>query len=434
MLSVGMRTVVALLLAVLVCVSFLAFLTASKVRSTLLEPSFYTDVLETNDSYDAIHAGLLEEIQRREEVQQLQQDLGMDSDEFHSIASEMVPPSFVKAQIDGIITGVLGYLRGEAEDPQIVIDLSQPIERMRPVSLDYVDRRVESAELVYPTTAAEYAEEARDLIEYLERGVIPPRVPSLANVPTQTLEDALDQVLPVLSYLDPRTAASLESQWEAVRAEALSQPESPEAMKLAARAVVSPYIDEAIASVRAHLDDHDRLDLVEAAAEASEMQREEFVEEVDAIRDPINALQGVGPTAALVVMALATVLLALVNLPHRVSMIMWPSITLIVAGFIAIIVAALLSAFLSNVSYEICGDAADFACEPALDILQELTRSMGDFPIFPSVALIFLGGIGVTVAAIIMSRGASASASSRGGQTGGMGSSNMNDHPSNKDW
>ena len=429
-----MRTIVALLLAVLVCVSFLAFLTVSKVRSTVLEPTFYTSVLESNDSYDAIHAGLLEELQRWEEVQQLQEDLGMASDEFESVASEVVPPSFVKAQIDGIITGVLGYLRGETEDPQIFIDLSQPIERMRPVSLDYVDRRVESAELVYPTTAEEYAEEARDLIEYLERGVIPPRVPSLANVPEQTLEDALDQVLPVLSYLDPRTAASLESQWEAVRAEALSQPESPEAMKLAARAVVSPYIDEAIASVRAHLDDHDRLDLVEAAAEASEMPREEFVAEADAFRDPINTLQGVGPTAALVIMALATVLLALVNLPHRVSMIMWPSITLIVAGFIAIIVAALLSALLSNVSYEICGDAADFACEPASDILRELTRSMGDFPKFPSVALIFLGGIGVTVAAIIMSRGASASASPRGGQTGGMGSRNMNDHPSNKDW
>ena len=428
-----MRTIVALLLAVLVCVSFLAFLTVSKVRSTVLEPTFYTSVLEANDSYNAIYEELLAELEHREEVEQLREELGMDSEEFERLAREVVTPSFVKAQIDGIITGVLGYLRGEVEDPQIFIDLSQPIERMRPVSLDYVDRRVESAELVYPTTAAEYAEEARTLIEYLERGAIPPRVPSLANVPEQTLENALDQVLPVLSYLDPRTAASLETQWEAVRAEALSQPESPEAMKLAARAVVSPYIDEAIASVRAHLDDHDRLDLVEAAAEASEMPREEFVEEVDAIRDPINTLQGVGPTAALLVLALATVLLALVNLPHRVSMIMWPSIALIVAGFIAIIVAALLSAFLPNVSYEICGDAADFACEPALDILRELTRSMGDFPIFPSVALIFLGGMGVTVAAIIMSRGASASASPMGGQTGGMGSRNSNDD-SNRSW
>ena len=58
MLGVGMRTIVALLLAVLVCVSFLAFLTVSKIRSTVLEPTFYTSVLEANDSYNAIHAGL----------------------------------------------------------------------------------------------------------------------------------------------------------------------------------------------------------------------------------------------------------------------------------------------------------------------------------------------------------------------------------------
>ena len=428
-----MRTVVALLLAVLVCVSFLAFLTASKVRSTLLEPSFYTDVLETNDSYDAIHAGLLEEIQRREEVQQLQQDLGMDSDEFLSIASEVVPPSFVKAQIDGIITGVLGYLRGEAEDPQIFIEFTGPLERIRPASLAFVDRRVESAELTYPTTAPEYAQDLRELVESVRSGEIPRQAPSLANIPRTAIDSAFYHVSQTFYNIEPRAAASLKAYLPEVKALAVEEPDSREAMKLAARSVVSPSINEAIARVRPHLDDQDRFDLVEAAAEAADMTRQQFVEEVDSVRDPINTLQGVGPTAALVIMALATVLLALVNLPHRVSMIMWPSITLIVAGFIAIIVAALLSAFLPNVSYEICGDAADFACEPALDILLELTRSMGDFPIFPSVALIFIGGIGVTVAAIIMSRGASASASPRGGQTGNTRSRSAN-NDSNKDW
>ena len=413
MLGVGLRTITALLLAVIICVSFLAFLTVSKVRSTLLEPSFYTDVLDSNDSYNDIHAGLLSELEQSEEVQQLQGDLGMDSEEFHNLASEVVPPSYVKSQIDGVITGVLTYLRGEAEDPQIFIELGGPLERMRQASLDYVDRRVESVEQTYPTTAEEYAQEAQDLIEYLERGEIPPRVPSLANVPKPVLESALDQVLPILSYLDPQVAASLEAQWEQVRTQALTQPESPEAMKLAARAVVSPFIDEAIAEVRTHLDDQDRFDLVEAAAEASDMLREQFVEEADAIRDPINAIQGVGPIVALVVMALVTIMLALVNLPHRVAMLMWPSITLMVAGFLAIVVAALFSASLSNVSFEICGDAADFACEPAQDILRALTRSMGDFPLFPSIALIVLGSIGITVAAILMSKAAFTSTGAR---------------------
>ena len=332
MLGVGLRTLAALFLAVLVCVSFLAFLTASKVRGTLLEPTFYTDVLERNNSYDAIHAGLIEELQGQEEVQQLQEDLGMDADEFKRLANEVVPPQFVQAQIEGVITGILSYFRGEVEDPQIFIELSQPIERMRQASLDYVDRRVESVEQTYPTTAEEYAQEARTLIEYLERGEIPPRAPSLASVPKPVLENALDQVLPVLSYLDPQVAASLEAHWDEVRAQALEQPDSREAMKLAARAVVSPYIDDAIAEVRVHLDDQDRFDLVEAAAEAAEMTRQEFLEEADAVRDPINTVQGVGPMLALVVMALATILLAFVNLPHRVSMLMWPGITLMVAG------------------------------------------------------------------------------------------------------
>lgn len=402
MLAVVIRTLAALSLAVLICASFLAFLTASKVGSTLLEPAFYTAILEDNDSYATIHAGLVSEISQTEEMRQFQDDLGMNTDEFDELAKQVVTLPYLKSQIDGIITGVMSYLRGESEDPQLYVELAQPIVDMRRVSLDYVNRRVESVEQTHPSTAGEYTGEAQDLIVHVERGEIPPAVPSLANVPKADLKRALDDVLPVLSEINPRAASNLESHWPEVRNLALEQPESPEAMKLAARAVVSPYIDEAIVEVRAHLDDRDRFDLVEAAAEDSDMPRDQFLADADSVRDPINSLQSIGPTVALVVMAFAAIALALVNLPHRASMILWPSITLIIAGILAIIVSALLTAAFSNVSFEACADATDFACEPVMDILRELTRAMADFPILPSVALIILGGLGAAVAAIII--------------------------------
>ncbi len=405
MLETSIRTLASLLFAVVICVSFLAFLTASKVRTILLEPSFYTQVLEENNSYETIQAGLISEIRDSEDVGGLRDDLGMDANEFETLAQEVVPVPYLKTQLDGIITGAMSYLRGEVEEPQLFVELAQPIESMRSASLDYVDRRVESVEQTHPTTVEDYAREARNLIDLIEGGDIPPTVPSLANVPEPLLEVAIDQVLPVLSRLEPQAAASLEANWAEVRATLLEQPDSPEAMKLAARSVVSPYIDEAIAEVRAHLDNRDRFDLVEAAAEASDMPRDRFLEDVDEVRDPINALQGVGPTISLVIMAVATVLLALVNMPHRASMLLWPSIILIVTGIIAIVVSALLSTLLPTVSYEVCGDATDFACEPVVDVLQELVRSMADFPLLPSIALIVLGTLGATLATIIMFAG-----------------------------
>lgn len=407
MLETSIRTLAALLFAVVVCASFLASLTVSKLKSTVLEPSFYTTVLEENDSYETIHAGLLEEILAQEDVWELREDLGAEPDEFEPMANEVVPSSYIKSQINGIISGVLTYLRGDVEDPRIFIDLSGPLERMRSVILEFVDRRVESVERTHPTTSEEYAAEAQDLIKYLERGEIPPRVPSLANLPQPAIESALEQVLPVLSQLEPNIAENLEAQWPEITALALQQPDSPEAMKLAARAVVSPYIDEAIAEVRVHLDDQDRFDLVEAAAEASDMPRDQFLEDVDEIRDPINTLQGVGPTVALLVMAFATLGMVLVNLPNRISMIMWPGIVLILTGIAAIVVSALLSSTLDNVTYDICGDAADFACEPVVDVLRELTRSIADLPILPSIILIVIGTLGATLAALIMTRQAS---------------------------
>ena len=411
MLESSIRTLAALFFSVVVCAGFLAFLTVSNLKSTVLEPSFYTTVLDQHNSYETIHTGLLSELEEREELQRLQDDLGVGSDEFTELAREVVPVSYVKAQLDVIITDVLSYLRGEAEDPQVFIDFAGPLERMRPASLDFLDRRVDSAELTYPTTAEEYALEVRHVVESVERGNIPRRVPSLANIPSAAIESAFDHLTSDFNDLLPLAAASFEASLPEVKSLALAEPDSREAMKLASHAVVSPAIDEAVAMVRSHLDEQDRFDLVEAAAEASDIPRDQFVEDVDEIRDPVNTLQGVGPTVALLVMAFATLGLVLVNLPHRTSMIVWPGITLIVAGFLAILISALLTTFLPEVSPEICGDAADFACVPAVDILRELTRSLADFPILPSILVILIGGLGIVCATVVVAKGASGAGS-----------------------
>ena len=429
MLATAIRTLAALLLAVLICASFLAFLTASKVRATLLEPTFYTTVLEENDSYATIHAGLISEIGQTEEMLQLQDDLGMPPDDFYELAKEVVTLPYLKAQINGIITGVMSYLRGEDEDPQLYVELAQPIESMRRVSLDYVNQRVESVEQTHPTTAEEYAREARNLIDLIEGGDIPSSVPSLTNVPEPMRGVAVDQVLFVLTRLQPQAAASLEAHWDEIRRLAVQQPESPQAMKLAARSVASPYIDEATTKVRSHLDDQDRFDLVQAAAADADISRDQFLADADSVRDPINSLQSVGPAIALVIMSLATIALALVNLPHRTSMILWPGITLIVAGILAIIVSALLSALFSTISFDACADATDFACQPVMDVLRELTGAMADFPILPSIALIIIGSLTAAVAAIFI-----ITADFRGAGTGPTRPANMSGDKPKEGW
>ena len=401
MLAASIRTLASLLFTVVICVSFLTFLTASKIQDPLLVPSFYTKVFEENESYESIQVGVISEIGSREEISRLRDDLGMDVDKFESLARDVIPIPYLETQIDGIIAGVISYFRDEVEDPQLFVELAHSIESMRQVSLDYVERRIQSVGQTYPTTSEEYARQVRDLIVYIENGTVPPSVPSLANVPQPAQESALDQVLPVLSRLEPQVAASLEANWDKVRTIALGQSDSREAMKLAARSVASPYVDEAVAEIRVHLDDQDRFDIVEAAAKAFEMTHEEFLAEIDSVRAPISALHRVGPTVALVIMAITTILLALVNMPHRVAMILWPSIVLILTGTIAIVVSLLLPALIPPVSHEVCGDAANFACEPMLDILRELRQVMAEFPVIPSITLILIGSPCVAAAAIL---------------------------------
>ena len=400
MLSIALRTIASLFLAVVICVSLLAYLASSKVRTTLLEPSFYIGVLEENDSYNTIREGLLTEAEEREELASLRNRVAIKPGEFRELAGGIVPTGYVKEQLDGVITSSIVYMRGEVDNPQVFLELRGPLERTRHLSLDYVNQRIQSLPMTYPPTADKYADDARVLIQQMGGGEAPTHIPSLANLPPSDLENALDKVLPVVDTLDPKAAASLEAHWAEIRALALQEPESREPFKLAARAVVLPYIEVSIDEVRAHLDGQDRFDLVEAAAEGSGMTRQEFLMDADTIRDPINAVRRVGPGVALAMMVVATLLLAIAQLPHRGAMILWPSITLVITGLFAFILSLLMPAIIPNASYQVCGDAPYYVCAPLVDVLQASAQAMSQWPVLPSIAAMAIGAAGILLATL----------------------------------
>ena len=174
-----------------------------------------------------------------------------------------------------------------------------------------------------------------------------------------------------------------------------------EALKVGARGVTGPLIDEAMAELRERdeLDTQDRLDLVAIAAKQNNMTREEFLEDVDPLRDAIDLfIIRWGSWAALLIITLASVLMAVVHLPGLGSSMRWPGLTLFLTGLVFLIAGIFVKSQLEG-SFEDLLDRGVSGVSPIpdsmLDIISDVLTSMaGDLAsgIFaPSIAMIVIG-------------------------------------------
>ena len=128
----------------------------------------------------------------------------------------------------------------------------------------------------------------------------------------------------------------LDEQQDAIKAN-LGAGEVKEALKLGARALAGPLIDEALEELRKDLDDQDRLDLVAKAAEQKDQTRDEFLDDLNVGREVIKRV-GLGGLVAILIMVVGLVLMALVHLPHLSSGLRWPGLTLFLSGLVILII------------------------------------------------------------------------------------------------
>ena len=192
----------------------------------------------------------------------------------------------------------------------------------------------------------------RQLTEGSVKGALEVASPPLTKpVVDPYVDDAYDRVFKELSEdeltegsvkgaLDfPRSALEgLDEQSEAIK-EHLGDGEIKEALKLGARGLAGPLIDEAIQQLREDLDPLDRLDLVAKAAEQNDRTVQEFLDDLDTGRDVIDV--AADRWIALLIIILAVVFMATVHFPHLSSALRWPGITFLLSGVVYLVLGML---------------------------------------------------------------------------------------------
>ena len=151
----------------------------------------------------------------------------------------------------------------------------------------------------------------------------------------QFLDDAYDRAYQALKEEGISEAAlrGLDEQRDAIKGH-LGQGDVKEALKLAARGLAGPLIDEALEEITKELDDQQRLDLVAKAAEQNNQTREKFVDELDVGRNIIKRV-GLGSIAAILIVCV--VMMGLFYLPHVSSSLRWPGLTLLLSGLVVLV-------------------------------------------------------------------------------------------------
>ena len=233
----------------------------------------------------------------------------------------------------------------------------------------------------FPQSALEgLAEREEEIKSKLREGSIKSALevasPELTSpVIDEFVDDAFDRVFQTLSEDEsfPQNALDgLDRQRDAIK-EHLGEGEIKEALKLGARGLAGPLIDDALEELREELDDQDRLDLVAKAAEQRDQTREEFLEDVDSGRDIIDR-SGVGLWLTILMMVLGVVFMATVHLPHLSSGLRWPGLTLLLTGLVFLIAGLVSKSQLLDDPL----DRADVSPIPPtmVDIINDIATSM----------------------------------------------------------
>ena len=249
-----------------------------------------------------------------------------------------------------------------------------------------------------------------ELIEGSVKGALSLAAPELTQpVVNEFVDDAYDLALENLQNTNFAQSAidGLEAQKEEIK-EALGEGNIKESLKLGARGLVGPLIDNAIDELRADLDGQDRIDLVAKAAKQNGETKEEFLDRrsLDVVRNVIDQT-GIGLAAFVGIIFLASLAMAAVHFPHIGSGLRWPGLTLLSTGLTFLILGLVMKSVLPNLTDDlITSGTTDSPIPPEMvtisaDVIISMAKKVAGAFIVPSIVVAVIGLL-LLVASVIV--------------------------------
>ena len=418
------RSVAALILGLAVFAGFGLWLILSQVSGKLYDPAVYADALTAADAYPRLYSDLLAGPAGEGWARDfLGEGLPVADADLIALMQEIAPPEYLQGQVEGNLHRAAAYFREETEPLELYLELADPLARMTPAALNYLDRRIDRLEVVepellsHPFTGADYARALGESLNGLIfRQTVPETIPSIRILPEPLRPAAFDLVmsqLPDYLALSPESRADLAAAAPELRAQFTAGNTRP-FLKAAARSIAKPVLEREIVAARAEsgLEDQSRLPLLPLLAAATGYPSAgELSAELDRLRSDFNHFLHRGRLISLAVVLLGTALLGLLYLPAWLRCLRWPGITWLLSGLAAFGLGWLAMAVLPGAAAEAIRGwlASDAAISPAAvnllaDLAQELAAGLLAGVGNGGLALALLGAVFLALAYVLERR------------------------------
>ena len=333
------RAFVALVLFVIIFVGFLSYLIVNNVAGKLLSADFYTNTLESEDTYNRIYNDVLLDGELEQTTGRLLGDIQIAShQEVVELLREIMPPEYIQSEVEGAIGRTVDYFNEDAENLGLYIDLNLPLNNVKPVMINYIDKRILELEVEDSdfsgcslNAAQSVADTFRVMFDQLAGGVVPKSAPSLEEI-----KPVCRVIIFELAYgslidgagLNESTSAILKNSKEDLRAP-FENGDTIQVLKVSARLLAEPKIDTAIDGVRENLTGTGQFDLISQIVEwDGDRTESQLRADLAGGRDWISKASNFGDMTSLVMVIGGTAIMGLIFFPTLSGMLRWPGTTL----------------------------------------------------------------------------------------------------------
>ncbi|MCH8225193.1 MAG: hypothetical protein IIC97_04925, partial [Chloroflexi bacterium] len=212
-------------------------------------------------------------------------------------------------------------------------------------------------------------------------------------------DEAYDSLLEDDS-LDDRTIDGLKESRADIRREFIAG-NTRGVLKLAARPLAAPLIDEAMDQLRERLDDQDRFDIIgQIATWNTGLTEEELREDIETTRTWVNLSKDFGKAITLALVIIAAFIMGMVQFPSLTKGLRWPGIVLMITGGFYFG----LGKFLESTVPDRLADVVERGAKDVTDVPPSVTTLGGDILISfgksitegfadPSLTLVIVGAV-----------------------------------------
>ena len=277
--GVFLRSIAALLLGVSAFTALGYAFVAMGVRDTLRSPQPLLNALEEHDAYNRVYdEGIISE-QFEGELRGLVGDFSLELETEAWLLKEILPPSELKTATEQSVTSVIAFLSNETDTFDVSIDLGAAIPRIKPAVFRLIDERIDKAQLITVTGEEELQSSVEAIVRNIAAGTFPDTVPALDRHrhPPNWVINAFWQSTELLPDAEARQTAKANLARDVLDiVNALESGDTNAALKLAARAIADPVIDDSIDNLREDIDDRGQYSAVDKIAQSVGSRHETF--------------------------------------------------------------------------------------------------------------------------------------------------------------